>query len=375
MKPNQGIYTPLVLSLTTISIGLTLVSANTFELLNNDHRFTFAVAVIYVGAFISNLVVRTLKYSDKSKMHVAHVLFMIGYLLSILNIQSFNILASSRFIIGLGIGIANSIVPMYISNTSPDHLRALLTTSNTAGYPIGITIGHIANLKLDTKTIMLACAAFSAVQSFLLAPAAQNTSRQSFSLHKFSALFNNPKSIRSLFVSILLHIAQQTSGINYILIFINQIFTEKYYAIAFNSIAIAATFLSASVIPLVGKPLMLIFSMISTTVAMLCLQYKISPGMSGVLYFIGFNFGLNSIPWTSLDEIFDPLTVDPGSFFAVSVNYILAFLFMMGISDLIKYLGEYHLWFYIVSTTIALLIILIVYPPSPLGKMIAPSPL
>lgn len=362
----HSIYTVLVLTLSTSSFGLSLTSANSFEgILKNEYLFTLVVALIYFGALFSNFFIRAIHTQDKTKLWIANTLFILGYSFPLLSFD-FNILAVSRFIIGIALGIVNAIVPLYISNISPPKARTFLTTLNSAGCSLGIALGHYLNISFAYHAIFKYIILFTAFQTFLLIFILPNNPKQVRAFGSFSSLLENQK---ALLVALSLHISQQLSGINYVSIFMNRLSTEKYAPVKFNSIAVVVVLFSGYILNIFGKRNVLMLSLASTIGAMLFIQLKVLEEPAIVAYFIGFNCGLNSIPWTCLDEIFEESTVELGSWLAVSTNYLMAFIMIYGVSFLAKFLNDYHLYFYIISTSIASLILWVLYKPTAFSKM------
>ncbi|ELA42593.1 uncharacterized protein VICG_00345 [Vittaforma corneae ATCC 50505] len=364
----HSVYTALVLALSTSSFGLSLTSANSFEsILKNESLFTLAVALVYFGALFSNFFIRTIHGSDKVKLVIANILFVLGYSLPFLGFD-FNILAVSRFIIGTAFGIVNAIVPLYISNISPQKAKTFLTTLNSAGCSLGIALGHYLNVSFDSHAILRYIILFTAVQTFLLIFILPNKAGQTHFFNSCTNLFENQKALKALLIALSLHISQQLSGINYMTIFTNRLFTDKHASVKFNSIATAVIFLSGYILNTLGKRTALMFSVACVIGSMLLIQFRVLDGLSVIIYFIGFNSGLSSIPWTCLDELFEESALDFGSWFAISTNYLMAFLMTYGVSLLTKFLGNYHFYFYIVSMSIASLVLWIVYKPESMLK-------
>ena len=88
-----------------------------------------AVASIFAG-LLSDL------YGRKPVLMVADILFTIGALLMFWS-PNIAVTFVGRFVVGLGIGSAATIVPIYIAECAPNSHRGMLVTANT----ILITLG------------------------------------------------------------------------------------------------------------------------------------------------------------------------------------------------------------------------------------------
>ncbi len=75
----------------------------------------------------------------------AAFIFIIGSLLLSLA-TSYTILLVGRLIVGLGVGIASMIIPVYVSEVAPKNFRGRLTTLNTFAITFGQVIAYIINI-------------------------------------------------------------------------------------------------------------------------------------------------------------------------------------------------------------------------------------
>lgn len=422
----KNLYTPLTLILSTSSFGLSLISANSFEkYLQSPSQFTFIVALVYFGALFSNFFIRTIKKTDKRKLQLSNILFILGYSLPFLE-NKFNLIAASRFIIGMASGIVNSIVPNYIynstlesdndvnngnsfndnnnnngnsfneSNNTSNNINSntfinntinntsnnitintsinninntsnisnsnnnnmaftvFMTTLNTAGCSLGVVFGHFLNLYFNPFSILKIIIIFTFLHFILLFFIKENSKNQSH-------IFNNSKNINSLFVSFLLHLTQHLSGINFIVIFTSRLFSSDPLApLKYNLIAVFVVVFSCYFLCIFNKKNILILSLITVIFSLISIKFS---RFFIILYFIGFNLGLSSIPWTSFNDLFDESSVEFGSWFGTSINYIAGFLMIYFISIIDDVLKEYHLYFYVISTGIATILLMFMYKP------------
>lgn len=78
------------------------------------------VSIALLGAFIGALISSWLsdKYGRKKTIIIADIVFIVGSIIMACSIDVL-MLIFGRFVIGLGVGIASMIVPIYLSEASP----------------------------------------------------------------------------------------------------------------------------------------------------------------------------------------------------------------------------------------------------------------
>jgi MFS family permease len=85
-----------------------------------------------IGAAIGSLLGGVLadKYGRKPTIISADIIFTVGAVVMAVS-PTIPILVIGRFIIGIGVGLAAMVVPVYLSEISPLHLRGRIVTINT----------------------------------------------------------------------------------------------------------------------------------------------------------------------------------------------------------------------------------------------------
>ena len=78
-------------------------------------------------------------------MICAAIIFVLGSLLLSLA-SSYTVLLLGRLIVGLGVGIASMIIPVYVSEVAPKDYRGRLATLNTLAITAGQVIAYIVNI-------------------------------------------------------------------------------------------------------------------------------------------------------------------------------------------------------------------------------------
>ncbi|KAI8889435.1 general substrate transporter [Backusella circina FSU 941] len=72
-------------------------------------------------------------------------IFTIGSIM-LAGAKSYSVLLSGRLVVGLGVGIASMVVPVYVSEMAPKDIRGRLTTLNTLTITAGQVIAYIVNI-------------------------------------------------------------------------------------------------------------------------------------------------------------------------------------------------------------------------------------
>src|SRR5262249_39698503 len=104
------------------------------------------VSAVLFGALIGAVISGRLtdRFGRKRLLIIDAIIFIFGTLGSCLapNISSIII---SRIVVGIAIGIASYIAPLYISEIAPAHRRGALVSMNQLAITIGILISYIIN--------------------------------------------------------------------------------------------------------------------------------------------------------------------------------------------------------------------------------------
>lgn len=365
----SSILSAAILSMSSASFGISLVSANPLKTrFPDDGQFTLVVAMVYFGAIFSNFFARRLRMGERSKLFLANVLFVAGYL-CLLYDTGINAAAASRFMLGLGVGIVNAVVPLYLSRISPEGIKGILTSMNTLGSTGGIVFGHYLSVFHSYSTVYKTIIGYTVVHSALLLLVQRSDHIPSLLPASVIDLFKSHRARNGLLVASALHIGQHFSGVNYMIIFIDRLFADKLAPIKFNSVAVLVTFFSGFLLNYFGKKPMVVFSCLSVVLALGILLTEKANSMAAILYFAGFNCGLNSVPWSVVDEVFEESHTDAGSLMSVALNYLCAFITIAGVPALQGLMGTLSALFYIVCTLALVVVILLFYNPANAKRM------
>ena len=104
---------------------------------------------------------------------VSSVIFLAGALLLGLA-NSYALLLFGRIVVGVGVGVASMIVPVYVSELSPKHIRGRLTSLNTLVITFGQVIAYVMNIAFanvpEGWRYMFGVAGIPAVLQFVIMP-------------------------------------------------------------------------------------------------------------------------------------------------------------------------------------------------------------
>ncbi len=80
---------------------------------------------------------------------------------------SFGVLLGARFVMGLGVGAASAMVPLYLSEIAPSNVRGQLVSLNQLMITIGIVVSYLVDLIFSSSEAWRAMFAVGAIPSIL----------------------------------------------------------------------------------------------------------------------------------------------------------------------------------------------------------------
>nr|AAA37753.1 glucose transporter 2 [Mus musculus] len=141
--------------------------------------WALSVAIFSVGGMISSFLIGIISQwlGRKRAMLANNVLAVLGgALMGLANaVASYEILILGRFLIGAYSGLTSGLVPMYVGEIAPTHLRGALGTLNRLAIVIGILVAQVLGLEsmLGTATLwplLLALTVLPALLQLILLP-------------------------------------------------------------------------------------------------------------------------------------------------------------------------------------------------------------
>jgi sugar porter (SP) family MFS transporter len=136
---------------TSVIAGANLYLEDTFPHINNFQK-ELIVSITLLGAAIGSLWGGSIsdKFGRKITIFVADVLFVIGWVIMAIT-PSILILIVGRFFVGLGVGVAAMVVPVYLAEVSPRKVRGVIVNLNVVFITLGQFIALVVCLMLGNR--------------------------------------------------------------------------------------------------------------------------------------------------------------------------------------------------------------------------------
>ena len=136
---------------TGVIAGVDLYVGESFDDITDFHK-ELIVSMTILGAAIGSLIGGPMadKLGRRPTIFVADVLFTAGCMVMAFS-PSVNILILGRFIVGLGVGSAAIVVPVYLAEVAPASVRGILVSLNAACITTGQFIALLICLALGNK--------------------------------------------------------------------------------------------------------------------------------------------------------------------------------------------------------------------------------
>jgi SP family galactose:H+ symporter-like MFS transporter len=387
---KNGVYTcffyALIASIGGLLFGYnTSVIAGALIFLGKDFGLNtfgkeFIVSAILIGALIGALFGGVFTDRGRKKaLFVTCALYAIGALL-FSTAHSFSMIVLGRFVGGLGLGLSSLCVPLYIAEISPPQNRGALVSLNQLAITVGILFGYIFNYvfaSFDSWKAMVGIQfvfIFFFVILLFLVPetpsylaslgklevakklreklghkakteegkiATKKTEKEKKS--SYWRLFEKPLCYPFV-IGIGLSAFQQLTGINTVIYYAPQIFTEAGFAAtssailattALGALNVAVTVLALFLIDKMGRRALLLMGLIGMAISLTVLGtlFKIDAQNVGIgaiiclfAYITFFAVSIGPIAWVVISEIF-PLEIRGKAMgIAIAVNWICNFI-------------------------------------------------
>ncbi len=355
----------------------------------------FVVSIVLIGALLGALFSGSLadRLGRRLLLVITSVIFLVGTVICVL---AGNIvwLLIGRLIVGIGVGMASFIAPLYISEISPPRYRGGLVSLNQLMIICGILFAYAVDLyfaKTQAWRWMFEVGIIPAIMLFigmLFLPrsprwlmlkgmpdeakkilqklrnekvVAQELNEIERSLVLVSGgwrLLRQRWLMSALVIGVGLAFLQQATGINAIIYYAPTIFQMAGFQNI--EVAILATvgvgfinlLFTVAVIPLIdrwGRRPLLFFGLTGMLIGLLMLSFSFHVAMgqmkwwalAGVLlYMAAFAFSLGPLMWLIISEVF-PLSVrGVGASLCVSLSWFFNFLVSFSFLSIVKLLGE-----------------------------------
>ncbi len=368
-KPLLACLGGILLGYDTGMIGSALLSIQpAFQLTSLVAGMVVSIVIAGIMAGISITHLLTNRLARLQFISLACVLHLFGYGLASVATNA-SLLILCRFIAGTGIGILLVIIPTYLTEMAPSHLRgrfiAAFQLAITFGILLGYSLSYFTLIYLSWRWLF----AWGLIWSSLLfvcrfhlpTPNDIKTETKEISL---PALFKRNYA-RYWIIGIGLALLSQFTGINAIMYFAPQIFQSLNTEAATTSIAasiviagsnfvftIAALFILDSI----GRLPVLYFSLIAQGISLAALAFiSHYPFLNSpiaftafiVLYIFGYAVGLGPIGWLIITEIYPTPIRSQAVGISIFVNNIAAFIVASSFLSILHFLGKANtFWMY-----------------------------
>lgn len=130
---------------TGVISGAQLFLVKTFSLTRAQQEF--AVSCVLIGAMIGALIAGRINdlLGRKLTLIILAIVFTLGAILTALS-PNYMLFIVWRIVVGMGIGAAASVVPVYISELAPSKVRGMLVSCNQLAITIGIAVSYGVDL-------------------------------------------------------------------------------------------------------------------------------------------------------------------------------------------------------------------------------------
>jgi SP family galactose:H+ symporter-like MFS transporter len=363
----------------------------------NDTTQEIAVSVVLAGAIIGSLGAGRMNdmLGRKITLLLLAVIFTLGAVLTAIspNLLFFIV---CRILVGVGIGAAASVVPVYISEMSPPRLRGTLVTFNQLAITVGIAVSYWVDLAFAHAGMgwppMFATAAIPGILLFLGMLVSPETPRWLASKGRWnearqvlermkdldpahelvdvrgSLLIEQRQSgVRELFrpglrtallVGVGLAIFQQAVGINTVIYYAPIIFQKAGFVSANSAILatsvvgivnVVSTIIATFLLDRLGRRTLLLFGTALMVVALAALGviFANSSSQTGIftlitliVYIFAFAISMGPVFWLMSAEIFPTRVRAAGSSICSFSNWAANFLVSLTFLSLIRLFGS-----------------------------------
>lgn len=296
----------------------------------NNGKFPNLFSISFFASFISNIIFYNIQTDCRITFSLCSLFYSLAAFFDYFanNLYFFYI---SRVFVGFAGGIISNIIPCYFSLISPLNIRGLFSSLYTIGLVGGllfINILHYSFIDYYYTIRLVICAFFLILPIFyyFCIPYTNSTSKTSL-----ISLISNKKAFKSLFLVVLFHFVQNFSGINQLALNPKSIYGDNYLnCLNINySIGLITGAFSSYFLEYFGRKSLLITSSFILLLSSLVIFSKIDVFYSSYVFSFGFNFGLSSIPYVVLGELFPVEYIAPGALIGTSVNWISAAISML----------------------------------------------
>ena len=327
--PKALLYV-IVLSVGTLSVGFCLgfyaaayqSEVDDFKLDTKMKRSVFnaigPICAIFGGPIVNFAIQR---YGRKYPTMMSSVVVIVGWILIILTKKKYRALAYvGRGVTGLGVGAVSTVNPVYIAELSPTEVRGAYGVMSQLFCSIGALLIYFFGIWLEWRPlsgIAMAPPAFNILCLFFI-PESPAFERMDDTEKKKQINLFQKKYIKAFFISLLIVIFQQFSGINALLTNLTVIFENSNInlnpsvsSVIVTSAQVITVACSTPLVEFLGRRATWWISSLGQGVFLLILWAneewnwsKIVPVVMLFFDVLFFGIGLGPLPWFVVPELF-----------------------------------------------------------------------
>ena len=344
--------------------------------------WSLVVSIMLLGALVGSLATGPIanRVGRRLTIILLNVPFAAGFLFTSLAVRYWMLLLG-RFLVGLGVGAGCIVVPLYLSEIAPVMMRGQVTSVHQLAICVGLVVVELIGLSglngPGRWRIMFALGlipAFVQVLGMMLwglesprflaqrddaegcrgvlkhlrgssyyddetqqmLAASSNAESEADTWSFLRLLQNLPLAGRSLTVSIMLHVAQQFSGINVIFYFSSDLFStgpgSSTIPALISILNLAMAILSMWLVERAGRRILCLGSTAGIVVSLVAFiafylaRWQVSSVICILAYVASYAVGMGPIPWLMVSELFPTQAAGAAVSLAVSTNWACNFL-------------------------------------------------
>ncbi|MGZ7069977.1 MAG: sugar porter family MFS transporter [Methanobacterium sp.] len=399
---------------TGVISGAILFIREAFALTTTSQEIVVSAVLIgaVIGASVSGVLAD--KYGRRIMIIVASIIFGVGAIFTALTPEVYSLIAG-RIVVGIAIGMASFIAPLYIAEVAPYNIRGALVSLNQLAITVGIVVSYLVDFIFAPSggwrymlglafipSLILGVGMYFMPYSprWLMSKGYVDRARSVLERIRATTKVNDeiteikdslvvereskwsdlldPAIRRALIIGVGLAIFQQLTGINTVIYYAPTILLFAGLQSAAVSILatagigvinVALTVVAILLIDKVGRRPLLLFGLVGMVISLIILGLSFAlPGLSGslgilavlslMLYVGSFAIGLGPVFWLMISEIY-PLKIRGRAMStATVVNWGMNLLVAITFLSLIQILGASGtFWLYSIISVFAILFV------------------
>lgn len=278
----------------------------------NIEQFYILASLIFIFPIVSNLIRTKIYFNLVKWTFIIYLLHFLSFCLIFL--QYISCFYLTRVFAGLAVGFSTTVIPEYLGKLKSEN-RGFYVYMFQASIIVGILLGQICTFYVKTITVYNSiglCALFIAGICALLtkhmifiSEESQNENNQK----SIKSLFSNRSCHKSITLALIIHLSQQLTCINGIIVYTNTLLEKEYGSTQSRTILIGffslcITLLSSYFIERLGRKILIQLSFFIVMLSLGLLLLEKYTLFSVLLFQFGYSIGLGPVTWLLTSEIF-----------------------------------------------------------------------